>query len=107
MKILAIEREFPDIPSHAFKPFLMEESAQIWGLYQAGIIREAYFHANQPNAILIMESANVEAARQTLSTLPLVREGFIDFEIIPLVAYPGFFRLFSEEGKTAIRRDLE
>jgi len=29
-----------------------------------------------------------------LATLPLVKEGLITFEIIPLAAYPGFSRLF-------------
>jgi len=29
-----------------------------------------------------------------LSSLPLVEQGLIRFELIPLVAYPGFARLF-------------
>jgi len=29
-----------------------------------------------------------------LNTLPLVKEGLITFELIPLKAYPGFERLF-------------
>jgi hypothetical protein len=36
-------------------------------------------------------------ASEVLGTLPLVREGLIAFELVPLVPYPGFFRLFAED----------
>jgi hypothetical protein len=32
-----------------------------------------------------------------LSELPLMRAGLIDFQVIPLVAYPGFARLFAQK----------
>jgi hypothetical protein len=38
----------------------------------------------------------VDEARSVLDTLPLVREQLIGFELIPLIAYPGFARLFAE-----------
>jgi hypothetical protein len=43
----------------------------------------------------------MEAARATLSTLPLVERGLIDFELIALRAYPGFARLFAEGALNA------
>ncbi|MDQ1289943.1 MAG: hypothetical protein QG622_3509 [Actinomycetota bacterium] len=43
-----------------------------------------------------METDSPEAARTALRRLPLVRAGLIDFEIIPLRAYPGFARLFED-----------
>ncbi len=36
----------------------------------------------------------ISEARAALATLPLVREGLIDFELVPLAPYPGFARLF-------------
>ena len=44
----------------------------------------------------MMECADVKESDQVLETLPLVREGLIDFDVIPLVPYPGFARLFAE-----------
>jgi hypothetical protein len=36
----------------------------------------------------------VAAGRKIVRELPLVRAGLIDFELVPLKAYPGFARLF-------------
>ncbi|MFZ5820574.1 MAG: hypothetical protein ACOYYJ_11815 [Chloroflexota bacterium] len=43
-----------------------------------------------------LECADVEEAKRLLATLPLVQAGLIAFEIIPLIPYPGFERLFGE-----------
>ena len=96
MKILAMEREVPGVKPDDFKPHLKAEAIKVWELYQAGFLREIYFHADQFNAILILESKNAEDATKVLNALPLVKEGLITFEIIPLIPYPGFARLFSE-----------
>lgn len=95
MKILALEIELPGAEGSAFRTLAKEEAARIWELYQEGVIRELYFRKDRPEAVLILECAGVEEAAKLLSTLPLVEMGLIDFELIPLVAYPGFARLFS------------
>ncbi len=64
-------------------------------LYQAGTIRELYFRQDAHSAVLILECQDPEEAEAALATLPLVKEGLITFEIIPLAAYPGFSRLFA------------
>jgi len=97
MKILAIEHEIPSTKGERFQPHLRAEASQVWELYQAGILREIYFQQDQPIAVLILECANVDEADQVLSTLPLVKEGLIAFEVIPLRPYPGLARLFAEE----------
>jgi len=45
----------------------------------------------------VLECADADEARSILDTLPLVREKLIGFELIPLMAYPGFARLFRTE----------
>ena len=55
-----------------------------------------YFRADRSTAVLILECAEIAEAEQTLSTLPLVHAGLIRFELIPLVPYPGFARLFQK-----------
>jgi len=94
MKILALEKDVPGVQDEDFKPHLKAEAARVWDLYQAGVIRELYFRADEYKAVLILECEDVEAANKALDTLPLVKEGLIAFEIIPLVAYPGFARRF-------------
>ena len=96
MKILALEKEVPGVTAGAFKPYLEEEASRVWELYQSGVFRELYFRQDESNAVLILECEGVEEARDLLDTLPLVREGLIAFDIIPLIPYPVFARLFGD-----------
>ncbi len=97
MKILAIEREIKGVGENQFQPFLKNEAQRVWELYQDDIIREIYFRDDRTEAILILECQNVNEATKILSSLPLVKEGLIEFDLIPLKPYPGFSRLFTSE----------
>lgn len=94
MKVLALEMELPGADETAFQTIAKEEAARAWELYQAGIIRELYFRQDRPEVVLVLECAGVEEARHILATLPFVEAGLIGFELVPLVAYSGFERLF-------------
>jgi hypothetical protein len=59
-------------------------------------VRELYFHRDEQTAVLILEAESLEAASEILSALPLVKSGLISFELMPLVPYSGFQRLFGE-----------
>jgi hypothetical protein len=98
MKILAIEHELPGAAPAAFQLYARAEALRAWELHQQGHIRELYFRADRPEAVLVLECASLEEARACLATLPLVEHGLIEFELIPLVAYPGFARLFTSSG---------
>ncbi len=95
MKILALERPIAGVADESFTPELLREEARsAWELHQAGAIRELWFRADRELAVLVLEATDVAEARRTLGELPLVRAGLIDFEVVPLRAYPGFARLF-------------
>jgi hypothetical protein len=96
MKILAMEVEAEGVKAEQFTPHLKAEARHVWELYQRGVLRESYFRADRSEAVLILECADAKEARQTLDSLPLVQAGLIRFEVIPLVPYPGFGRLFGE-----------
>ena len=94
MKILALEKEISGVPDEAFtEAVLKEEALRAWALHQGGVIRELYFRADRDAAVLVLECADVVEARSVLATLPLVRQKLIDFDVIPLKAYPGFARI--------------
>jgi muconolactone delta-isomerase len=98
MKILAMEKEMPNVIAEKFTPHLKKaEAARVWELYQAGVFRELYFRQDRSDAVLVLECADLAEANQVLDTLPLVKEGLITFDIIPLIPYPGFSRLFTKE----------
>lgn len=100
MKILATERELPNIDHDAYTPDLLRAEAQrAWELYQAGVVRELYFRADRPEAVIILECTTVEDAAAALDSLPLVQAGLVAFDLIPLKAYPGFARLFVDKDE--------
>jgi hypothetical protein len=94
MKILAIEKETPGTTDEQFAPFLRREAERAWELYQSGVIRELYFRADREEAVLILECQDTQEASRVLESLPLVQNGLISFDLIPLLPYPGFERLF-------------
>lgn len=95
MKILALEEEIPRAEGKAFAPHIKAEARRVWELIQEGVIREIYFRSDQDSAVLVLECENGDEARHILKTLPLVSEGLITFDLIPLKPYPGFARLFN------------
>jgi muconolactone delta-isomerase len=99
MRILAIERPVPGVADDRFTPDVsVAEARRAWELHQAGSIRELFFRADESAAVLTLECDDVGEARRMLATLPLVAAGLIDFELIPLRAYPGFGRLFADSS---------
>jgi hypothetical protein len=95
VRILALEVEKPEASAADFQPLLTEEARRVWQFYQDDFIREIYFRADETLAVIMLECSDVEEAKQKLAELPLVSAGLIDFELISLVPYPGFSRLFA------------
>lgn len=104
MKFLALEHDLPEISAAGQfnESLLKDEAYRVWELYQAGLIRESYFRADRHAAVLVLECTNAEEAEAVLNTLPLVRKNLIRFELIPLIAYPGFGRLFVAEHENEV-----
>ena len=99
MKILALEKETGTATGEEEQKLLREEARRVWELYRANVLREIYFRADRPQAVLVLECETISDAEAALKTLPLVQAGLIESEIIPLAPYPGFKRLFSDQEK--------
>jgi len=95
MKILAIEKELPNITDSDYQPFLEAEACKAWELQQEGLIREMYF-TDEHCAVLILEARDKAHAREIVDQLPLVQQKLIDFDLMALSAYSGFARLFKQ-----------
>ena len=97
MKILAIERDMEGAEAGDISVQMLEaEARRVWELHQRGVIRELYFRHDRSSAVLVLECADAGEAAAVRATLPLVKLERIRFECIPLVAYPGFERLFKK-----------
>ena len=95
MKILAIEKELPNITDSNYQPFLEPEARKAWELQQEELIREMYF-TDEHCAVLILEARDIAHAREIVDQLPLVQQKLIDFDLMALSAYSGFARLFKQ-----------
>jgi len=104
MKLLAIEEDVAGITPEQFAPHLKAEAQKVWALYQAGTIREIYFRSDRSNAVLVLECKSVVEAEELIHSLPLVKAGLIRFDVIPLMPYPGFARLFEDGHGTCTPR---
>lgn len=97
MQIIALEKELPGTNTLDFEPHLLAEAARVWELYQSGLVRQVYFRQDWSGAVLILECPSIAEAKTALETLPLVQQGLIAFDFIPLKPYPGFARLFGSD----------
>jgi hypothetical protein len=68
MKFIALETEKPNATAEEYAPQLKDEARHVW--------------------------EDFARARELTSAFPLVRQGLISFDIIPLVPYSGYSRLF-------------
>jgi hypothetical protein len=92
MKILAIEEETIPVNWNEENEVLINEAYRAYELFQEGIIREIYFNEIE-EAVIILECSSREEAEKVLATLPLVKAGFIKFEVMELKPYTGFGRI--------------
>jgi hypothetical protein len=95
MKILAIERDLRPLPADSRADLLRLEADAAWRLQQADVIREIYLSEGKTKAVLVVECADLTEARDRLASLPLVEQGFTEFELYALEPYPGYARLFA------------
>jgi len=96
MKLLAIEKETSMVNWDEENEVLIDESYQVYHLFQEGIIRAIYFTENQ-DAVIILECSSKEEARNVLNTPPLVKAGLIRFEVMELRPYTGFDRIIRQQ----------
>ncbi len=95
MKFLAMEIDSPRAEAKPMQAYLLPEAQKVWELHKRDIIRETYFQEEKHLAVLILECQDLAEARSVIRSLPLVETGLIDFDLVPLVPYDGFERLFS------------
>jgi len=93
MKFLAIEHECENTGTHPGLNLYTEEAKQVYQLYLSGKLRDIYFNEHK-NAVLVIECDSVKEAEGIIDSLPLVKNGYIRFELMQLLPYSGYERLF-------------
>jgi len=94
MKFLALEVEnFPVNWAVVAPDLLKNEARHVYDLQQAGHIRQIFWRADTKTAIIEWECSSMQDIESMTASFPLVMEGYIHFDVIPLIPYSGFDRL--------------
>jgi len=91
---LVITHDKPNVNWKEKEQLLKQEAKVIWSLQKKDIIRSIWFTKNTREAILIIEAENSIRTKEIVDTFPLVEKGLITYDIVELVAYDGYERLF-------------
>jgi muconolactone delta-isomerase len=92
MKILAIEKEINGVSWENSQTVLEEEAKHVYELQINDKLREIYFNEDKC-AVLVFETESMEEAQKIVAELPLVKEGYIKFDLMSLKPYDGLSRL--------------
>src|SRR5690348_18512268 len=84
MQVLAIDKVLEGVTNDMLLPHLPTELAATVNLYLKEKIRTFYFRKDRPGVVFILEAENLDEAKEILSTLPLVKERLLDFDLIPI-----------------------
>jgi hypothetical protein len=97
MKLLAIMRpaEGADV-REAVTARARAELDALWTLYRDGVVREMY-SPGAPGCVLILEAASMQAARQRLDELPLLRDHVMALELTELHPFVALQMLFADD----------
>ena len=90
MKIIAIAHRSTEHPDEAFTPHLEAESRRALELFAAESFREIYSRTDGKGAIIVIEAADEDEAREMLATLPLAKLGMLSFDVYGTKPYRGF-----------------
>jgi hypothetical protein len=96
MQVLVIARIKPEIPIDRALPFVSAEAEQAWKFYASEQIRQMYYIADMSGAVMLWEGKSVEFVTQEVQKLPMVKEGILACEILPLKPYTGYESLFTQ-----------
>jgi len=83
-------------PNEKLGPLLKSESLRAWELYAAGTFRWILARGDKRGVVAMIEAKDLAEAKSAVDSLPLVKEGMLETEIIPCSPYTGFDRLFAK-----------
>ncbi|AFY96483.1 hypothetical protein [Chamaesiphon minutus] len=94
MQVLVIARVKAGISIDRVLPLVSAEAAQVWEFCTVEQIRQMYYIADMSGAVMLWEGESVESVTQETQKLPMVKEGILTCEVLPLKSYTGYASLF-------------
>jgi muconolactone delta-isomerase len=94
MQILALSRRLPGTTADQLAALAADEAGLAHELVVQGIVRSIHMCPERPGSMLVLECADLDAARAALERLPMVRDGLITFDLSRMLPYTGYAALF-------------
>jgi hypothetical protein len=101
MRVLAYDRFKPGVTMDTITPYLVEEVANVWRLWKAGVVRENYARADEPGVVIVFEVDTVDQARRYTDDFPLTKAGHLEWFFVPMMAPLPLETLFGPDVDVA------
>lgn len=82
MKVIAIGNGIKPITPENRQQIMPKEVPATLKLYLDGKIEQFFFRQDKPGVVFLMNVESVEQAKATIEALPLVTEGFLQYEFM-------------------------
>ena len=90
MKFFVIAKRKENIDQSQFAKFADEEAEKAIELFRSEFVRELYSIKGGKGACMVVEAGNENEILNKLSTLPFVKNNFLDVDIMEVKPYRGF-----------------
>lgn len=96
MRFFVVCRIPPGASRKGVIKLIRDEARAVWKLYESGLVRELFYLDQLAGAALSCEADSLEDVKKGVETLPMIRDGLLVPEYIPLHPYTGFGKLFTK-----------
>ena len=84
MKVFAVGSFTRPLTDEQRKQILPQEVPDTLKLYLDGKIDQFWFREDRPGVVFLMNAASVDEAKSTIEALPLVTNGYLAYDYIPV-----------------------
>jgi len=98
MQVLAIVTRAKARTDAEVVPYRVPEGRGVWALLRRSVVRRVWSRADQPGAVLLLEVGSRADASDAMMSLPLVRDGLVEFQLIELAPFLALEHLFGPQA---------
>jgi hypothetical protein len=84
MKVIAIGNIIKPVTPEQRQQIMPKEVPATLKLYLDGKIEQFFYRQDKPGVIFLMNAESVEQAKAAVEALPLVTEGYAQYDVIPV-----------------------
>src|SRR5262252_6834975 len=98
MQVLAIVTRAKGRTDAEVAPYRVPEGRGVWALLRHSVVRCVWSRADHPGAVLLLEVGGRADASDAMMSLPLVRDGLVEFQLIELAPFLALEHLFGPQA---------